>query len=168
MNSKLLPLTQSRLRELLHYEPETGDFYRISAPSGCNIGDKAGTVGKSGYCRIIVDYRKYQAHRLAYLYMTGEWPPHEIDHINRDRNDNRWCNLREATHSQNAMNSKIRCTNTTGYKGVFLDKRDGKYYARARLNREYFYFGRFDDPYEAHLAYVAGVKRLHGEFARLS
>jgi hypothetical protein len=98
--------------------------------------------------------------------MTGEWPKRFLDHKNNNPSDNRWCNLREANDAQNARNSRKRQTNTIGYKGVILDKRTSRYGARVSLNGKYFYFGWFDDPYEAHLAYAAGIKILHGEFAR--
>jgi len=90
-------LTAARLREILHYNPETGEFAWLSSKSGRHAG-KIGYIGGNGkgYLRLMItiDYYSYKAHQLAWLYMTGEWPNPEIDHKNRNALDNRFCNLR--------------------------------------------------------------------------
>lgn len=98
-------LTQTRLKELLFYNPETGNFtWLVRSADRIKIGQTAGCLDKTnGYISIKVDKRRYTGHRLAYLYMTGEFPT-EIDHINRNRADNRWENLRNVPHSINMKN----------------------------------------------------------------
>lgn len=116
-----MKLTQTRLREVLTYNPDTGDFIRINNYQSRFIGKPAGTVNGTGRMSIRIDGRHYLAHRLAWLYVTGEFPPtgKDIDHINRNPLDNRWCNLRLATRSQNLGNIAVTGANTTGYKNVY-------------------------------------------------
>ncbi|PNE10603.1 MAG: HNH endonuclease [Beijerinckiaceae bacterium] len=113
-------ITAERLRELLHYEPQTGEFTRRVAMSGrgASVGDIAGKVTKKGYREISVGGSRHKAHRLAWLYMTGEWPKDQIDHVNLNKGDNRWCNLREADNSKNRANTPPPSTSTSGYKGA--------------------------------------------------
>ena len=120
-------LTADRLRELLNYDPDTGVFtYRVTRAPRFRPGDMAGHVDVHGYRVIGLDLRIYKAHRLAGLYMTGEWPKHEVDHKNLDKADNRWVNLRPATHGQNRQNIGALKNNWTGCKGVYLRRgRDG-------------------------------------------
>lgn len=100
-------LTAERVRELLHYEPATGIFTRrIRTSNRTKVGAIVGADNGKGYLQISVDWRLYSAARLAWLYMTGEWPKEEIDHINRVRSDNRFSNLREATRSSNNCNRR--------------------------------------------------------------
>ena len=120
-------LTAARLREVLHYNPKTGRFdwlqktgvtHDIARPPG-NVHD--------GYLRIGIDGRNYKAGPLACLWMTGEWPTHEVDHRNRNSLDNRWRNLREGTHQQNCHNRGIYKNNTSGANGVYWYKRNRKW-----------------------------------------
>ena len=107
-------LTAERLREVLNYDPQSGEFRRrVDRGRGRGHRWKAGTIAgrKAQYIHINIDYALYAAHRLAWLYMTGEWPSRGIDHIDRDKHNNAWSNLRLADKSQNAMNSKMRSTN---------------------------------------------------------
>ena len=115
-------LTAAHLRELLHYNPDTGEFHWLSQ-RGVKLGQKAGCVQtlKTGYKRLMIGvyYRNHRASRLAWLYMTGEWPIGVIDHINENSLDNRWCNLRDASKKTNQQNSsRPQSNNTTGYRGV--------------------------------------------------
>ena len=106
-------LTAERLREVLAYDPDTGVFTwkaRTSPFSRVNVGDVAGNLRRDGYIEICVDGRKHQSHRLAWLYVYGEWPADQIDHINGIRTDNRIANLREANNAENHHNlRKARC-----------------------------------------------------------
>lgn len=152
-------LTLAQLRELLHYAPETGVFTWSKPRSGVRHGAQAGMVDR-GYRFIRLLGRVYYAHRLAWLYVYGEWPRGQIDHIDGNPSDNRICNLRDATHSQNNMNKRVKRDNQTGLKGV------KKYRKRfqARINGDYL--GTFDTAEDAHAAYIAAAKVRFGEFAR--
>lgn len=100
----MVQLTVTRLRELLHYDSETGDFRWLKGTRG-HHANRIVRAGKSRYIKIKIDQKIYLAHRLAWLWMTGMFPVREIDHINRNRYDNRWTNLRDVTRSQNRLNN---------------------------------------------------------------
>jgi hypothetical protein len=104
-------ITAERLRQLLHYDPERGVFTWLSRPAERSwntrfAGTRAGTINGLGYVVIGILGRRYKAHRLAWLYVHGEWPGRELDHINCDKSDNRIANLRPATRSQNIARIK--------------------------------------------------------------
>ena len=129
-------ITQERLRRLLHYEPETGVFTwleRSSPHSKGHVGRVAGAFDVRGYWRIKIDYKSYRAARLAWFYMTGEWPTQEIDHINRNPADNRWINLRSVDGSQNTYNRDFGAS-----RGI---KRSGRKYSVYIGGK---YLGNFD------------------------
>jgi hypothetical protein len=163
-------LTAERLRELLDYDPETGVFTRrVDAGSRGKAGSVAGGYhSRGGYLEIGIDGRVYYSHRLAILYVTGEWPTAHVDHINNVKDDNRFANLREATKAQNATNSKRRSDNTSGFKGVGYDPRRRRWVARIRYGGRTTCLGRFKTPDAAHAAYRAAAQELHGEFARMT
>ena len=160
-------LTADILRERLYYDPETGLFTWVSKKSPksrVKVGTTAGTIESYGY-RIIKLYGKiYKAHRLAWLYMTGEWPAELIDHINGNRSDNRWGNLREATPAQNVMNMKP--VGASGAKGVCWHKKDKKWQAAIRHRGTTLYLGQFNSRDEAARVYAVAARDLFGEFAR--
>lgn len=159
-------ITFSRLREMLSYDPQIGEFrWKISPNGRMKAGAIAGKTSK-GYRQIGVDGRLYAAHRLAWLYQTGKWPVDLIDHINCDPGDNRFCNLREASRSENARNSKLNARNTSGFKGVTWEKNAKRWMAQIQVNCKNNNLGLFDTPEEAHSAYIAAAEKLHGEFAR--
>ena len=162
--------SSSRVRELLHYDPESGAFIwkAKSSPIANNtrVGGPAGHVGPTGYLEIGLDNVLHKAHRLAWLYMTGEWPIDEIDHINTDRADNRWCNLREANRAQNQRNASRRIDNKTGFKGVGKRNNANTYIARIRINGEQVYLGSRSTAEAAHALYAAAAGQHFGEFAR--
>lgn len=111
--------TAERLREALHYNPDTGAFtWRIRSGGTATVGTPAGHHDTHGYVKISLDGGRYYAHRLAFLYMTGSWPKEQVDHINRDRADCRWANLRAADRFVNARNTGARRRNRLGVKGV--------------------------------------------------
>ena len=141
-------LTQSELKKRLHYEPETGVFTRILAIKGNAAGTISGGIATSGYIQIRLLGFRYYAHRLAFLYMTGAFPPNETDHKNRVRDDNRWSNLRHATALQNRNNrGKIGMygNNTSGVKGVHYCKSRGKWRASISINKKRVTIGHFAD-----------------------
>ena len=158
-------LTAPRLREVLAYDPETGVFTwlirpRPRTPAGSEAGYNSGP-----YRLIGIDQRIYYAHRLAWLYVTGEWPVSDIDHADRDGLNNRWANLREATHSQNNWNMAPR-PNQTGFKGVRIHSKTGRYVGCVRHLGKAYTTRYFQTPDEADSALRAIRERLHGEFAR--
>lgn len=156
----------ARLRELTVYDPETGVFSWRLRSGRTGGASKEGTplsavFNANGYLRIGVDRRKYMAHRLAWLYMTGEWPPANlvVDHINGERDDNKWANLRLATRSQNRVNSPGWATRVGPHKGVY-PRNDGRWDAKITIS-----LGVFDSADDARDAFTAASKRLYGEFA---
>jgi hypothetical protein len=160
-------ITAERLRELLNYDPATGQFTWLVKPSPrIRVGGVAGHERPDGYRQIGLDRRLYLTHRLVWLYMTGEWPLDQIDHINGDRADNRWLNLRPATCSQNKANSGAARNNTSGFKGVSWHSRWLKWRTNITVNGRQRSLGYFDCPAEAHEAYVRAAEKHFGKFAR--
>jgi hypothetical protein len=163
--------TAEQLRAAIIYDPETGIFtwrYRPDQRKEWNSRFAGKPTGhrdsRHGEIRIGFHYGIYQAHRLAWLYMTGEWPPGVVDHKDCNPSNNVWTNLREATQRQNIWNSRIKSNNTSGYKGVTRDKK--RWTARIMANYQKVHLGTFDTKEEAYEAYVEAAKRLHGKFAR--
>ena len=160
-------LTAARLREVLHYDPATGLWrWLVTLNNFAKAGSIAGTPDKKGYIRIVVDRRSYAAHRLAWFYMTGEWPPCLVDHRDLNKARNVWSNLRLASNSQNGQNSALSSRNSTGYKRVCWHKRLKKYQVAIKVDGKQLHLGTFDDPKVAHEAYVAAAIKYYGEFAR--
>lgn len=155
-------ITAARLREVLHYNPITGVFtWRVRTSTCVQVGDVAGGSGSGGYIDIRIDGRKHGAHRLAWLYMTGELPEHEIDHENTCRSDNRWDNLRDATHAQNMQNlRKAPSHNTSGFLGVSEDRR-GLWRAQIMVGGRNKSLGYHQTQELAHAAYLEAKARLH-------
>ena len=159
-------LTQERLKELLHYDPETGVFTWKMSTRKTKPGQTAGGKHTSGHVRISIDGKRYYAHRLAWMYINGYNPSTQIDHRNVIRSDNSSSNLREATHAQNCQNSSISRNNSSGFKGVTFSKAANKWAAQISVNRKHIHLGLFLDPADAHLAYKKAATEYFGEFAR--
>ncbi len=163
-----MTLTQGRLKELLHYDKMTGFFYWLDTRhNGAKVGSVAGGVSRGerdGYWRIRVDGKKYRAHRLAFVYMTGNWPQGLVDHKDGSKVNNAWRNLRQASNGQNKANGKAYRNNVVGLKGVTAKGK--KFQARIRKNNELVHLGTFETALAAHEAYRFAAKQLHGEFAR--
>jgi len=157
-------LTARRLQELLSYDPGTGLFTWKVTFSRAKLGKVAGSFDSDGYHKIQIDGRVYRGHRLAWLYMTGEWPESEIDHRDLDRSNNRWDNLRPATHSQNQMNTRPR--GVSGIKGVRWHGRDRVFRATIWLNGRAVQLGAFATAEAAAAAYAVAARQHFGEFAR--
>jgi len=154
----------SRLRELLHYDPDTGVFTWIkTAAHRVPAGTVAGALSNKGYLRIQIDRKIYPAHRLAWLYVHGTWPRGFVDHINRNRVDNRISNLRDVNASQNVRNCGLRATNTSGYKGVSYWTERKKWAAQIRLNGKNKLLGMFATPEEASAAYKKAAETANLE-----
>ena len=162
-------LTSTRLREILDYDPDTGVFTRrVTTSNRAKIGDMAGFIKSNGYRYICIDGKTYREHRLVWLFITGAWPDAEIDHINLEKADNRFANLRAATRSENLANTRVRNGNTSRLKGISWHKRDKKWRARIAAPGKQKYLGNFDCPAAAHFAYIVAADKAFGEFARAS
>jgi hypothetical protein len=159
-------LTHEQLKELLHYDPETGVFTTRVARGNLSVDRKAGCKSR-GYIQLRIADRIYRAHRLAWFYVHGSWPDSEIDHINLVTSDNRIANLREATRKQNTTNTPARRNNRCGKKGVTFAKHAGKWRARIVHNGRPEHLGYFTDIEAAHAAYAAAARVHFGEFARV-
>jgi hypothetical protein len=161
-------LTAAEVRRLLHYESDSGTFFWRVDTRNTATGDMAGSRQSRGYWHIKINRRLYMAHRLAWLYVTGEWPIGHIEHVNGNRSDNRFANLRVATNSENAWNSRICVNNACGYKGVHYKKRLKKFVAQINVDGRVYHLGVFKTATEAHAAYCKAAKEYFGEFARVA
>jgi hypothetical protein len=163
-------LTAEQARTIWSYDPETGLLtWKIDPGRRRKPGDVAGWVQKGpkgDRLKVAYNNTDYMAHRVVWLIVTGEWPTHEVDHINEDATDNRWINLRAATSSQNLRNRGPQRNNTTGYKGVTYDKKRDCYIAGVKLNGYRHNLGTFRTPEDAYAAYCAKADELHGEFVK--
>ena len=160
-------LTQTRLKQVLSYDSDTGQFTWV-VPSGrrAKAGSIAGSRMSNGYTNIGVDGTRYLAHRLAWLYVHGEFVK-EIDHANGDRRDNRIANLRSCSRANNAHNlSKPRHGRTSRHKGVHWCKSKSKWTTQISLNSKRMHVGRWHDEDAAAAAYDWSAVQLFGEFAK--
>jgi hypothetical protein len=158
-------LTQARLKELFSYNPKTGNFTVIKTRKGSSkkIGDVLGSKNYAGYLEAEIDAKKYYLHRLAYLYMTGEFPQGHIDHRNRNKTDNSWKNLKVVTHQENMQNNtNPRKHGTLGYRGVY--KRKDKFGAKIVHNKKQIHLGFFNTVQEAANAYAKAKPLIHTNF----
>jgi hypothetical protein len=160
-------LSAAMLRAVLDYNPHTGVMsWKQTLGSRAIAGLVAGTPHHTRYLHLWLGGFQYLVHRLAWLWMTGEWPIAQIDHINRDRSDNRWLNLRAATHGQNRQNSRIPKNNTSGRTGVSFVKATGRWHAylyggkRRRIN-----LGFYNSYNDAVRRRNEAIARHFGEFA---
>lgn len=162
-------LTAASLREQFLYDPLTGVFTRRreNHPK-FKAGQPAGSIDHYGYRVLSIANVAYKAHRLAWLYVHGEWPVGHLDHRNGIKNDNRLDNLRIAARLGNATNRGKFKNNTSGYKGVSYCKRSLKWSAHVQADKQQRHLGYFSTPEEAYAAYCAAAQQLHGEYFRAS
>lgn len=155
-------LTQARLKELLRYDPETGEFRSVADDhtGRWKAGRLCGSTHGNGYRQSLIDGVSYYHHRLAWLYVHGVWPSEEIDHKNGDRADNKFANLRPANRHQNLQNATTRSDNTSGQTGVCL-RPNGKWSARIYSCGKYHGVGVFGTFAAAREAYLEAKSRLH-------
>ena len=168
MRKRAQEITKELLQSMFDYNVETGLFTRKIDWYKASAGEVCLCKMRIGYILIGVLGKRYLAHRLAFVYMTGAWPPEEVDHINGVRDDNRWCNLRLASKTENRRNLPKKCTNTSGIKGVRCktDGRRKKWYATITVNRKPMHLGHFYTENEAQQAYLAAATEHFGNFAR--
>lgn len=157
-------LTQDRLKAMLNYDPETGNFTWLQNRCKVKAGSLAGYKDR-GYILIRVDQGRYLAHRLAWFYMYNEWPEEDIDHINGCPSDNRINNLRKASRSENLRNIGVRKNSKTGVAGVSYCKASGKYRVSIRATGKRITVGLFETVEEGAKAYREAAEKYHGEFA---
>lgn len=162
-------IDQGRLKELLSYSPESGEFRWLvcALRKPQMLGAIAGTL-QYGYTVIRIDGRGYKAHRLAWLYVHGEMPSSDIDHINCLRSDNRMTNLRLSTKAGNGQNTRKRPNMSSRYKGVSIRRLTGKWKAGIDVDGRKIYLGYYDTEDAAYAAYCEAAQRHHGEFARVA
>lgn len=172
------------LQQRVAYNPETGEL--TWKPCGVELfknhagwarwhtkfANKPVLKRSRGYVVVTVTVEGKEqyimGHRLAWAFVTGEWPEKEIDHINTEKADNRFCNLREATNRENSTNKGLSIANTSGIKGVYLLKRTGRWHARIKKDKVMRHLGYFETAAQAEYAYNMAAIQLHGEFARLN
>ena len=157
-------ITQKELLTLFNYDKETGElFWKISPNRRIKIGAQAGSNHNAGYRSVKIDKKNYLVHRIVYTLYHGSCPPF-IDHINRDRSDNRIKNLRASTPMENQWNRTPNMSNKTSskYVGVSYHKKSGKWRARIRAKNREISLGYFETEQAASEAYVKGSMRHHG------
>jgi HNH endonuclease len=171
-----MSLTQARLKEVLHYDPVTGVWTWLrrdlsGMAKGWNArfaGKNAGQPVNGGYLSIVIDCRRYYAHRLAFLYMDGVMPrgDEEVDHKDTDRTNCRRGNLRLTARAGNQRNKGRQRNNTSGRKGVYFCKGMNKFAANISVGGKCLYLGCFDSVESASSAYALAARQHFGEFAR--
>ena len=155
-------ITQERLKELVSYDPETGVFVWLQDNgTKAKAGDIAGRVDFYGYIKIHADGCSYSAHRLAWLYMTGQFPKMNVDHKNGDRSDNRIANLRDVPQQINCQNHRKQNGQKKELIGACFDKATGKFKAQIMHKGVNFHIGRVDTEELAHSAYVEKKREIH-------
>jgi hypothetical protein len=161
-------ITQSRLKQLVSYDRDTGFFYARTSRGGLQAGQQVGWLNGRGYNHIMLDGVAYRSCRLAWLYVHGSWPAGMIDHINGNRTDDRISNLRDCTNAENARNSKISKRNTSGVKGVAWHQGMGKWAASIRVDRKLLHLGYFVDIEDAARVRREAELTYFGDFARVA
>jgi len=165
---KSFKVTQDYLISNFHYSKFTGTFFRLKDGSEVKPKNIRGYL----FIRVLTRGRLYAVHRLAVLYVIGVWPKEQVDHINHIRDDNRWCNLREASRSDNQKNKTLASSNKTGLYGVSYSEKTGKWTVQIKSNGVVEYFGRIPDKFEAicirkSLEVKHGFHKNHGKTMQL-
>jgi len=158
-------LTQETLKQLISYNPETGEFTRLKSAGGRDKDTKAGSIMNTGYLEVGVNGERWLGHRLAFLYMEGKVPDY-IDHKDSDRSNNIWSNLRACTQAQNLANTIPRKNTITGIKNVGIHKASGLYHVTLWSNNKLAHSSYHKDIELAALVAEEARNKYHGEFAR--
>lgn len=149
------------VKSVLAYDASTGIFVWKTQVGPKKAGSVAGTKNHHGYVVICINGKLYQAHRLAWLLQTGSLPREYIDHVNGNRGDNRWCNLRECNAAENNENTTVKSHNRVGFLGVSKNTNCATYSANIRYLGKHYYLGSYSTPEEAHEAYKTAKRKLH-------
>lgn len=149
-----------RLKEVLKYEPDTGDWIWIKSLSNAAPVGHICNYRPGGYLKIRIDGKLYRAGRLAFLYMTGKWPKGIIDHKDRNPFNDRWNNYRDVTQSDNMKNISARSDNTSGYKGVSFNKQHKKWESYINSKGKRFGLGLYTDIKEAVKVRIEAEKKF--------
>ena len=153
-------ITKELLHELLDYNPNTGYLiWKVHRGGTARKGTRAGALDHEGYRLVSLYNKTYKAHRLIWLYVTGNWPEGVIDHLDHDKDNNKLDNLRDCSHSHNSHNTSSKGKGKSKYLGVYIDSKSGRPTASIRIGGKTKYLGSFDSEEEAHAAYLS-VKRL--------
>jgi HNH endonuclease/AP2 domain len=153
-------ISAEELREVLHYDPSTGVFSWKTCGRKSWVGKTVGSWDLYGYKTVRLAGRSYKLHRLAWLYVTGEWPDGDIDHINGVRHDNRMSNLRAVCRQTNLQNMREPKNNrSTGVLGVYPQKK--KFCAKISIDNKSVHLGTFDTVAAAHEAYINAKRKMH-------
>ena len=154
-------LTQTRLKAVFFYDPVVGVFIRRLKQPGAKVGKISGCLRSDGYLTTSIDGKPHKCHRLAWLYMTGNWPCYEIDHIDGDRANNKFLNLRDIPKWANIQNQRKaqKHNRSTGVLGIFPN--GNRFAARLSVNNKKVYLGTFPTKEEAHQAYLTAKRALH-------
>lgn len=156
-------VSADRLRDVLDFDQRTGVFtWKKVTSNRVAVGSVAGSLHEpTGYRFVSVDGRMYKAHRLAWLYVNGEWPAGQIDHINGKRDDNRISNLRVVTAAQNLQNQRAGRGRTSSLLGVSWDSSRGRWRAVITVDGKYKQLGRFKDESHAYECYLNAKRAMH-------
>ena len=161
--------SQEELKSLIHYDPETGAITHLQSRGKARRGEPAGSVNKVGYLEVRLLNRIMSGQRIAWLYMTGSLPeqPVSVDHVNGDRADNRWLNLRLATYEQQSWNAPAHHHNQSGLKGAWPCKSTGRWVSMLQCGKRRLWLGRFDTAEQAHEAWInAAIKERGAEWVQ--
>ena len=146
----------NKIRNEFLYEPDTGFVIKKS------LNRRVGWVERNGYRCVKVANKDIKEHRFIFAFVEGKWPFEDVDHINGNKSDNRWSNLRAVSTSVNMQNqTRAHKCNASGLLGVTKSSYSSKWRARIRINKKEIYLGLFDDEHEAHKVYLEAKKRLH-------
>jgi hypothetical protein len=155
-------MNQEYIKSLFTYDKETGDFrWKVARGRNVKVGQLAGSYNGNGYFAVKIDYKNYLVHRLIWLYETGEMPKTCIDHMNRIKNDNRFCNLREASYSDNCQNIDIPKHNRSGHIGVSWFKKRNAWTVYVKVNKKNKWLGNYKDLDKAIEARRAGERKYY-------
>jgi len=154
------------VRSLFNYDFETGVLtWKVRKANCVQIGQTAGSMGTTGYLVVMISGRTYTVHRIVWLLVTGKWPKCDLDHIDRDRANNRFSNLREANRSQNCANRTRSSNNTSGVKGVHWLGRKNRWQARITVDGKRLSLGSYRNLEDAQAAYAKAALTSFREYS---